>query len=110
MIQYNCNSIFVFYVYNKIRKEMKMRKPCITRTIYETLFECTVLDESTGDTHKDEEVLYGTTMAEVSGATALRRLKKTNPCVVFAREIRSESHLYVMSIETFITNAEREEK
>lgn len=87
-----------------------MRKPCITRTIYETLFECTVLDESTGDTHKDEEVLYGTTMAEVSGATALRRLKKNNPGVVFAREIRSESHLYAMSLESFITIADREEK
>ena len=87
-----------------------MRKPCITRTIYETLFECTVLDESSGDTHKDEEVLFGTTMAEVSGATARRRLKQINPGVVFAREIRSESHLYVMSLETFITNAEREVK
>lgn len=87
-----------------------MRKPCITRTIYVTLFECTILDESTGDTHKGEAVLYGTTPAEVSGATALRRLKKNNPGVVFAREIRSESHLYVMSLETFINNAEREEK
>lgn len=87
-----------------------MRKPCITRTIYVTLFECTILDESTGDTHKGEAVLYGTTPAEVSGATALRRLKKNNPGVVFAREIRSESHLYVMPLETFINNAEREEK
>lgn len=87
-----------------------MRKPCITRTIYEALFECTVLDESTGDTHREEYMLYGTTPAEVSGATALRRLKKSHPGVVFAREIGTESYLYAMPLETFITHAEREEK
>lgn len=87
-----------------------MRKPCITRTITEALFECTVLDEATGDTHKEEHILYGTTPAEVSGATALKRLKKDHPGVVYAMEIRTESSLYSMPLEVFRMNANKEEK